>query len=59
MTALELAERDLRKIELSLSQARRRYSIPRAELAHIEELCKLRKEIVEIIRRADNEQRAD
>lgn len=51
MNICELAERDLRKAENSLAMAKKRPNVPEAELAHIEELCALRKEMLEIIRR--------
>ncbi len=53
MTISELAERDLRKAEHSLVMAKKRPNVPEAELEHIEELCRLRKEILEIIKSTD------
>ena len=53
MTIYELAERDVRKAENSLAMAKKRPNVPEAELEHIEELCQLRKEILEIIRGAE------
>ena len=50
MTIYELAERDLRKAEHSLTMAKKRPNVPQAELEHIENLCRLRKEILEMIR---------
>ena len=50
MNIYELAERDLRKAEHSLAMAKKRPNVPEAELEHIENLCRLRKEILEMIR---------
>jgi hypothetical protein len=50
MSIYELAERDLRKAENSLAMAKKRPNVPAAELEHIENLCRLRKEILEIIK---------
>ena len=55
MSIYELAERDLRKAENSLAMAKKRPNVPAAELEHIENLCRLRKEILEIIRSGHNE----
>lgn len=55
MTILELAERDLRKAHRAHMLACERSNIPTAELVHTLELVKLRKEILEIIRRNCNE----
>ena len=49
MSIYELAERDLRKAENSLAMAKKRPNVPVAELEHIENLCRLRKEILEIM----------
>ena len=51
MTSYELAVRDLYKAQKSLAMARKRPNVPPAELAHIETLCQLRKEILETIRK--------
>ena len=56
MSIYELAERDLRKAENSLAMAKKRPNVPAAELEHIENLCRLRKEILEIIRNTHNKQ---
>lgn len=57
MTILELAERDLRKAEINLDNGAKRPNITIAELTRLQELCFLREAILEIVRRADNEQR--
>lgn len=56
MTALELAERDLRKAHLAHTRACAKPNAPIDEIAHTLELVVLRKQIVEIIRRAENGQ---
>ena len=50
MNVYELAERDLRKAKINLEQAQRRPNVPLLDLQHLEELCVLREQIVEILR---------
>lgn len=50
MTALELAERDLRKAILNLEHAKNRPNVPILDIQHLEDLCDLREQIVEILR---------
>lgn len=57
MTPLELAQRDFGKALKAHSHASVKPNAPAEELLHLLELVKLRKEIVEIIRRAENEPR--
>ena len=47
MTAEELVKRDFRKSLGNLERAKRKPNVPQAELEHLEELCKLRKIILE------------
>jgi hypothetical protein len=47
MTALELAKRDLKKAQTNLDLAKKRPNTPKDQLEHLEELYRLRKEIVE------------
>lgn len=47
MTAYELAKRDFDKAEGNFERAKRKKNVPQFELEHLEELCKLRKEILE------------
>lgn len=50
MTVQELAERDLKKAEINLFHAKKRPNISPGEVAHHEELFKLRKDILEMIK---------
>ena len=50
MTVLELAERDLRKAKINLEHAQHRPNVPLLDLQHLEDLCILREQIVEILR---------
>lgn len=60
MTPYELADRDLRKARLSLSQAMKKPNVPDLEIKHLEELCMLRKLILEIVRKEGaTDERAD
>ena len=49
MNVYELAERDLRKAKINLEQAQRRPNVPLLDLQHLEDLCALREQIVEIL----------
>lgn len=53
MTAYELAKRDFDKAEGNFERAKRKKNIPQSELEHLEELCKLRKTILERIMEND------
>lgn len=50
MTVQELVERDLKKAQINLEKAKSKPSIPLSELEHMEELCRLRAKIVELIK---------
>ena len=49
MTVEELVKRDFNKVKGNFERAKRKKNVPQFELEHLEELCKLRKEILERI----------
>ena len=50
MTICELAERDLKKAQISLVQARKKPNVTNAEIENLERLCAARKTILNIIK---------
>lgn len=55
MTILELAERDYRKAKINYLRAKQRPNTPPDELEHLEELRKLRYQMMEVVRDATHE----
>ena len=49
---IALAERDLKKAEISLKRAKERPNAPQSELEHLEELCLLRRAILRAVERS-------